>query len=121
MLRIGKKETIILYSDAVDMRNRFDGLVRIIREKMHCDPENGYIYVFLNKRRNTISILRCMRDRIILYAERLEPGGVYDRPLGGGENGITQIDESVLMFIIRGALGPVQFRKRYAHPGPICA
>lgn len=57
-----KKETILLYSQPVDLRNRFDGLVRIIREKMFCDPDNGFIYVFINKRKNTVAMLRCEDD-----------------------------------------------------------
>ena len=121
MLRIDKKETILLYSQPVDLRNRFDGLVRIIREKMFCDPDNGFIYVFLNKRKNTIAMLRCEDDGIVIYTKRLEPGGVYERPLLEIKNNATLINESVLMFIINGAVGNIQFRKRYSHKDRMCA
>lgn len=121
MLQIEKKERILLFSQPVDLRNRFDGLVRIIREKMFCDPDNGFIYVFINKRKNTVAMLRCEDDGIAIYTKRLEPGGVYERPLLDIKNNATLINESVLMFIINGAVGNIQFRKRYSQKQRLCA
>jgi len=114
MLSIDKQQSILLYSQPVDLRNRFAGLLSIIRSKMFCDPDNGFIYAFLNKRKNTIVLLQCEEDGIAIYTKRLEVGGVYERPLLEVKNDTTLINERVLLFIINGAVGDIKFRKRYS-------
>ena len=69
MLKIDKNQKILLYSQPVDSRNRFNGLLNIIRNKMFCDPDNGFIYAFINKRRNMLVILECADDSIWLHTK----------------------------------------------------
>jgi hypothetical protein len=114
MLSIDKKQNILLYSQPVDSRNRFNGLLNIIRSKMFCDPDNGFIYAFINKRKNMLVMLECEDDGIWLYTKRLEAGGVFERPLLEIKNNATLISASALLFIINGAVGNIKFRKRYS-------
>lgn len=114
MLKIDKNQKILLYSQPVDCRNRYNGLLNIITQKMFCDPDNGFIYVFLNKRKNTLVILECADDAIWLHTKRLEPGGVFERPLLEIKNNATLLSASALLFIINGAVGDIKFRKRYS-------
>jgi hypothetical protein len=114
MLSIDKNQKVILYAQPVDSRNRFNGLLNIIRNKMFCDPDNGFIYAFINKRKNMLVILECADDSIWLHTKRLEPGGVFERPLFEIKNNAMMISASALLFIINGAVGNIKFRKRYS-------
>jgi transposase len=49
--------TIYLHSDATDMRNSFDGLAGIIRRNFGGDPTDSSLFLFVNKRRDSIKAL----------------------------------------------------------------
>lgn len=48
---------IFVCTEPVDMRRSFDGLALAAREKLGCDPQQGGIFVFANKRSNRLKLL----------------------------------------------------------------
>ena len=46
-----------LYSKPTDMRKSFHTLSGVVRNKMGCNPMDGDVYIFVNKRRNRIKLL----------------------------------------------------------------
>jgi transposase len=79
MLHLSDKCRYLFYSGQADMRNSFYGLARIVRDEMKADVLSGDIYVFLNKKRHSIKLLRWEKDGFAIYYKRLEKG-TYEMP-----------------------------------------
>ena len=54
-----------LYREPADMRKSFDGLCGLVTNHLHQNPSNGDVYIFLNKPRNRIKLLRCLHYRFL--------------------------------------------------------
>lgn len=62
------------YAKPCDMRKGFDGLSGLIRNELGRNPLNGDVYIFVNKRRNTIKLLHWESGGLVIYHKRLEKG-----------------------------------------------
>ena len=65
---------ILAYSEPVDMRKSFDGLVAVVQNVLHEDPLSGCLYVFFNRRGNYLKLIAWDRTGYSLFAKRLERG-----------------------------------------------
>ena len=74
MLGLDSRTNIFLCRDAVDFRKAHDGLVAIIRDQLGEDVFEGGLFVFLNKRRDRIKLLRWDRNGLWMHYKRLEKG-----------------------------------------------
>ena len=74
MLGLGRNVKVWGYAGPCDMRNGFDGLYNIVRNKMGCDPETGDLYLFTNRVRTRAKVLYFDRTGLCVYAKRLEKG-----------------------------------------------
>lgn len=93
------------------MRKSFDGLSGIVRNSLGKDPLNGDIFIFVNRRRNQIKLLRFENDGFAIYYKRLERG-TYEIPDGIGDHLVLGHDQ--LQFILQGvSLSSVRHRKRF--------
>jgi transposase len=54
-----------LFNQATDMRKSFDGLSAIVHSQMKQNPWSGDVYVFLNRSRNRIKLLRWETDGFV--------------------------------------------------------
>ena len=63
-----------LYNDPTDMRKSFYTLGGLVNNRMGADCRNGDVYVFLNKRRNRIKLLRYENGGMVLYCKMLDRG-----------------------------------------------
>lgn len=81
------------------MRKSFDSLSGIVQTQMGCNPTNGSVYVFVNKRRDRIKLLHWEQGGYVLYYKRLEKGVIEWPPL---TEGCWQISWTTLMLIIEG-------------------
>ena len=68
-----------LYSDPTDMRKSFVGLAGLVRNELGRDPQNGEVFLFINKRRDRIKLLHWSGSGFTLYYKRLE-GGTFELP-----------------------------------------
>lgn len=65
---------VYAYSEAVDMRKSFNGLIHLTREVLKEDPLSGNVYVFTNRSRNLMKCLVWDRTGFVVVAKRLERG-----------------------------------------------
>lgn len=74
MFSLGASHTYYLYHAACDMRKSFDALSGLVRNELSRDPANGEVFVFINRRKNSIKLLHWERGGFVLYYKRLEQG-----------------------------------------------
>lgn len=65
---------ILAYSEPVDMRKSFDGLVAVVQNALGEDPLSGSLFVFFNRRGNHLKLVTWDRTGYCLFAKRLEQG-----------------------------------------------
>lgn len=65
---------IWLAAGITDMRKGFDGLARLVEEKLSRDPFGGQLFVFRGKRGDLIKALWWDGQGLCLFAKRLERG-----------------------------------------------
>ncbi len=56
-----------LYREPTDMRKSFDGLCGLITSRLKADPLSGDIFIFVNKPRNRIKLLRWESGGFVIY------------------------------------------------------
>jgi len=61
MLSLGSSHSYYLYRAACDMRKSFDSLSGLVRNELGRDPASGEVFVFINKRRNSVKLLHWER------------------------------------------------------------
>lgn len=70
---------VLVYGKPVDMRKSFDGLFTLVANALEEDPMSGDLFLFLNRRRNTMKGLLWDRTGFLLIAKRLERGQFHLR------------------------------------------
>jgi transposase len=63
-----------LYGRPCDMRKSFDGLSALTRQELGCDPLDGSLYVYLNRRGTQVKCLYFDRSGYCVWSKRLEAG-----------------------------------------------
>lgn len=102
-----------IYSKATDMRNSFDGLSGIVRNELGKNPLSGDVFIFLNRRRNLIKILRWETGGFTLYYKRLEKGSFELPEIEKGAKTV-EISWTILMLITEGiSIRHIKRKHRY--------
>jgi len=97
------------------MRNSFDGLCGIVTGQLLGDPLSGDVFVFINKRRNCLKMLRWEYGGFVLYYKRLETG-TFEFPEQNPDTLTCTLTWSSLMLITEGiSLKSIQRRKRFEY------
>ncbi len=65
---------VYAYCMPVDIRNGFEGLSALVRDKLQKDPLSGALYLFTNKARTHAKVLHFDGSGVCIYAKRLEKG-----------------------------------------------
>jgi transposase len=95
-----------LYRQSTDMRKSFDGLCGLITSELGQNPMSGDLFIFLNKPRNRIKMLRWEPGGFVLFYKRLEKGTflrpepLQSLPLNTASKG--QIDYPELVMMVSG-------------------
>lgn len=61
-----------LHRDPVDMRKQINGLALIVEQEMNADIFKVALFIFTNKRRNTVKIIYWDKSGFALWIKRLE-------------------------------------------------
>lgn len=102
-----------LYSEPCDMRKSFDSLCQLVETGMSRNPLSGEVFLFINRPRNRMKLLRWEYGGFILYYKRLE-SGTFELPLSPMNNHCIVINWSQLVMMVEGiSLGYIRTRKRY--------
>lgn len=95
------------------MRNGFDGLSGIVRDKFFQNPLSGDIFIFINRRRSHIKLLQWHGDGFAIFYKRLEKG-TYEIPAANAAATHMEITSQQLLLMLEGiALLSVRKRVRY--------
>jgi transposase len=62
MIHLPASVRVYLCLTPTDMRRSFDGLYALVRDHLQLDAFAGYLYIFLNRRRDRVKILYWDRD-----------------------------------------------------------
>ena len=115
MLSLPSSVRVFLAVDPIDMRGSFDALAGRVR-RLGLDPQDGHLYVFLNRRRGLMKLLFFDRTGWCILAKRLEQGTFQVPPVPAGTQRLA-IDAATLAMILEGIdLTRAPRRKRYVQP-----
>ena len=89
---------ILAYSEPVDMRKSFRGLVALVQNVLQEDPLSNCLYVFFNRRGNYVKLVTWDRTGYCLFAKQLEQGR-FRLPSGETKQ---EISEPVFRLILDG-------------------
>lgn len=116
MLTLPPTVRVFFATEPTDMRRSFDGLAALVQARLARDPLDGHLYVFVNRRRDTLRVLFFDRSGWCILAKRLEVGTFeLPRPAPGSER--VEVDAMDLALILEGIdLGSATRRARYRRP-----
>lgn len=63
-----------VFGEPTDMRKSFDGLCGLVINRLGQDPMTGDVFIFINRPRNRIKLLRWEPGGYVLFYKRLEKG-----------------------------------------------
>ncbi|HUT84168.1 MAG TPA: IS66 family insertion sequence element accessory protein TnpB [Thermodesulfobacteriota bacterium] len=102
-----------LYRHATDMRKSFDGLSGLVQSQLHRNPTSGEVFIFINRRRNKVKLLRWEQGGFILYYKRLE-SGTFELPKFQIDAVSCRMEWTTLMLMVEGiSIEKSKKRKRY--------
>lgn len=114
MLILGTQGRILIAVEPVDGRKGIDGLAGVVRATLQGDPLSGDLFVFRNRRGDTLKILAWVGDGFALYIRRLEQG-TFAFPTA--ESSSLPVNATQLAMILGGIdLTKSRPRKRFAFP-----
>lgn len=113
MFSLGSDLRFSLYLEATDMRKSFDGLSGLITNELKRDPRSGEVFLFINKRRDRVKLLRYVDRSFVLYYKRLEKG-TFDLPSYDVKTGSISLKYTQLVLLIDGlSIKQISGRKTY--------
>jgi transposase len=74
MIQIGPEQRVLLAVEPVDFRKGIDGLAAICRQRLGAEPMSGVVFVFTNRRRTSLKLLRYDGQGTWLCQKRLSKG-----------------------------------------------
>ncbi|MFI3173389.1 MAG: IS66 family insertion sequence element accessory protein TnpB [Eubacteriales bacterium] len=101
---------ILLKTGSTDFRKQIDGLSLLVTAQLKLDPfEEECVFIFCNKRRNSLKILRYDRNGFILATKKLLDGMKFQWPRTAEE--VEEITEQQLNWLFDG----LEIEQRKAH------
>lgn len=116
MLSVLPTARVYAYVKPADMRKSFSGLVGIVEQELGRQVEAGGLFLFFNRRRNSVKVLFFTGDGLAIFYRRLERG-TFELPHAVATSEETpgvELKLSDLALILEGIeLASVRRRKRW--------
>jgi transposase len=113
MLHLDADTRYYWYQGAADFRKGFDGLSGLVKEHMRLDVTEGGVFIFVNRRRTAIKLLKWEQDGLAIYHKRLEQG-VFEEPRRAADGSYMMVTAEQLVLILQGIrLSSVVRNKRF--------
>ncbi|RAV27393.1 IS66 family insertion sequence element accessory protein TnpB [Sinomicrobium soli] len=113
MFALSSSNRFYLYAHPTDMRKSFDSLCGLVQNDLQQNPNNGAVYIFVNKVRNKVKLLHWQSGGFVLYYKRLEQG-TFELPHYDSQVEGLQLDYAQLVLLVDGvAITNLSRRKRY--------
>ena len=101
---------IILACGATDFRKQIEGLSSLVSMKYKLDPfASGYVFIFCNRRRNSIKVLRYDANGFVLATKKLLDGMKFQWQKD--EKEVDEISEKQLEWLLEG----LEIEQKKAH------
>ena len=111
MISIATGVRIFVFTGVTDMRRSFNGLSGMVAEHFSTDLLSGHLFLFFNRKRDSIKLLHWDSDGLVIWYKRLEQGS-FQLP-GSGDDSI-EIDQTDLSLLLSGIdLTSAKRRKRF--------
>ena len=112
MFSLGSSNRYHLILSATDMRKSFDSLSGLIGKDLSKEPRED-VFIFINKRRDRMKILRWNGSGYVLYYKRLEEG-TYELPAYDQPDIYLRLSYAELVMIVDGiSILNTKKRRRY--------
>lgn len=120
MFNLNENNRFLMSQNSTDLRRGVNGLCGDIR-KVGLLPDNGEVYIFVNKPRNVMKILHWERGGYTIYYKRLEQGRFHPRIFLKQGIGFRSIRWDELVLLMEGISPKTARRKRFqsAIPQPV--
>ena len=106
----GDAEHIILATGATDFRKQITSLSSMVTMQNHMDPfADGYVFIFCNRRRNAIKVLRYDKNGFVLATKKLLDGMKFQWPRNKDE--VKEITKQQLEWLLDG----LEIEQKHAH------
>ena len=116
MLSVLPPAPVFAYVHPTDMRKSFAGLVGIVEQELGQQVESGGLFLFFNRRRNSVKVLFFTGDGLAIFYRRLERG-TFELPRAAAQADGTagvEVMLSELALILEGIeLASVRRRRRW--------
>lgn len=108
---------VFIAPEPVDLRASYYRLASLVRGHLGADPQDGHLYVFVNKQRNLTKVLFWDRSGFCLLCKRLEAGRFQlPKTLPDGALRI-EVDANALTLFLEG-IDLAQARRRPSYEPP---
>jgi transposase len=98
MFGVGPATRIYLAAGATDMRQGFEGLYGLVRDRLQSEPLSGHLFLFSNAQRNRLKLLFWDGSGLWVCAKRLEKGRFrWPAPVGGQAKVVLSHEELALL------------------------
>ena len=102
-----------LYREVTDIRKGFDGLSGLVSGQLGQNPMSGDVFIFVNRQRNRIKLLRWEPGGFVLFYKRLETG-TFELPMTPMPGNQMILDYGELAMLITGiSMRNAKKRKRF--------
>ncbi|MEI8046663.1 MAG: IS66 family insertion sequence element accessory protein TnpB [Bacteroidota bacterium] len=102
-----------LYREVTDIRKGFDGLSGLVSGQLGQNPMSGDVFIFVNRQRNRIKLLRWEAGGFVLFYKRLEKG-TFEVPMSSKTGKELSLDYGELAMLITGiSMRNTRKRKRF--------
>ncbi len=116
MLTLGASLRVFACVQPTDMRRGFDRLAAMAYQVTRQDPLSGYLFVFVNRRRDRVKILYWDKSGYCLWYKRLE-SGQFHLPGHSLEQESIELDIGQLTLMLEGIeLSNARRHKRFSLP-----
>ena len=106
----GDAEHIILATGATDFRKQITSLSSMVTMQYHMDPfADGYVFIFCNRRRNAIKVLRYDKNGFVLATKKFLDGMKFQWPRNKDE--VKEITKQQLEWLLDG----LEIEQKHAH------
>jgi transposase len=99
MFGVGPATRIYLAAGATDMRQGFEGLYGLVRDRLQLEPLSGHLFVFSNAQRNRLKLLFWDGSGLWVCAKRLEKGRFRWPAPGSGQVKVVLSQEELAMLL----------------------
>ncbi len=74
MISLAPGVRIFVFNQHTDLRKGFNGLSGLVAQHFQIELLSGHLFLFFNRRRDSVKLLHWDRDGLVIWYKRLESG-----------------------------------------------